>query len=111
MTAGRYRLRAACVDEPAGRETAPGRRMVLVIVEQGSIESMPLPPADRLQEAFGLTCREAEVALMLAHRMRNQEIATALCVSEHTARHHTERVMDKLQIRRRADALQKLQRI
>jgi DNA-binding CsgD family transcriptional regulator/PAS domain-containing protein len=54
-------------------------------------------------EALGLTARESEVARLLARRLSNAELAAALGVSAHTARHHTERVMQKLGVRRRAE--------
>jgi DNA-binding CsgD family transcriptional regulator len=50
----------------------------------------------RIRERFGLTEREAEVAVLLADRRRNAEIARALGISVHTARHHIERVLLKL---------------
>lgn len=50
----------------------------------------------RIRERFGLTEREAEVAALLADRRSNAEIARALGISEHTARHHTEHVLAKL---------------
>ncbi|MGZ8467977.1 MAG: response regulator transcription factor [Gemmatirosa sp.] len=53
--------------------------------------------------ALGLTAREAEVARLLARRLSNAELAAALGVSQHTARHHTERVMQKLGVRRRSE--------
>ena len=59
-------------------------------------------PAAALQ-ALGLTSREAEVAQLLARRLSNAELAAALGVSAHTARHHTERVMQKLGVRKRSE--------
>jgi GAF domain-containing protein len=61
-----------------------------------------------LQARFDFTPQEARVALLLAERKTNQEVADALFVSSHTARHHTERVLKKLGIVSRravADAL------
>jgi DNA-binding CsgD family transcriptional regulator len=43
-----------------------------------------------------LTARERQVAALLARRATNAEIAAALGVSPHTARHHTEHVLQKL---------------
>jgi DNA-binding CsgD family transcriptional regulator/PAS domain-containing protein len=43
-----------------------------------------------------LTARERQVAALLARRATNPEIAAALGVSPHTARHHTEHVLRKL---------------
>jgi DNA-binding CsgD family transcriptional regulator len=42
-----------------------------------------------------LTPREREVAALLTLRRTNAEIAAALGVSAHTARHHTESVLRK----------------
>ncbi|NBB73424.1 MAG: hypothetical protein GVY35_07070, partial [Bacteroidetes bacterium] len=47
---------------------------------------------------IGLTPRQAEVAQLLARRKTNREIADALCISPHTARHHTEAVLRKLEV-------------
>src|SRR6185437_16680247 len=61
---------------------------------------------DQLQREFRLTRAEANVALLLAQRRRNREIAQELGVSEHTARRHTEKVMGKLGVHRRTDVWQ-----
>lgn len=52
--------------------------------------------------AMGLTPREAHIAELLARRATNREIAGELGISSHTARHHTERVLEKLGVRSRA---------
>jgi DNA-binding CsgD family transcriptional regulator len=39
--------------------------------------------------------REVQVACLLVQRMTNEEIAGALGISTHTARHHTESVLLK----------------
>lgn len=52
-----------------------------------------LPTAERVQARFGLTPREAEVALLLAERLDNRAIAEHLSISPHTARRHTESVL------------------
>jgi DNA-binding CsgD family transcriptional regulator len=85
-------------------------------VVQVSLESSPLAAAEAPAEApaapaaLGLTAREAEVARLLARRASNAELAAALGVSAHTARHHTERVMRKLEVRKRADVAAALRR-
>lgn len=48
-----------------------------------------------------LTAREQAVAALLTVRRTNREIAEALGMSEHTARHHTEGVLRKLGLRSR----------
>jgi len=71
--------------------------------------SMPQPPArERLQRDYGLTPREAEVALLLAQGLANASIARRLDISPHTARHHTQRVLGKLGVHSRAAAAARL---
>ncbi len=53
--------------------------------------------------AAHLTAREHEIAALLAQRRTNREIAAALTITEHTARHHTERVLRKLGLSTRRD--------
>ncbi len=48
-----------------------------------------------------LTPRESEVARLVADGAPNKEIAARLSISEHTARHHTERLFEKLGVRNR----------
>jgi DNA-binding CsgD family transcriptional regulator len=54
-----------------------------------------------IRNRFGLTSREARVALHLTRRRSNAEIARALRISPHTARRHTEKVMNKLNVHSR----------
>jgi DNA-binding CsgD family transcriptional regulator len=61
-----------------------------------------LPDAEAIRARHGLTKREAEVALLLAGGLSNAEIAERLFVSPHTARHHVENVLGKLQLSSRA---------
>jgi len=61
-----------------------------------------------LARRFGLTAREADVAHMLRDRRTNAEIARRLGISEHTARHHTERVLAKLAVRSRRQVAARL---
>jgi DNA-binding CsgD family transcriptional regulator len=65
---------------------------VLVVVER----ARGLPSGERLSRRFGLSPREAQVALLLAERRSNLEIARALGISPHTSKRHTERVLGKL---------------
>lgn len=51
-----------------------------------------------LRDRFRLTRKESHVALLLAQRRSNAEIADALRISPHTARRHTENVMLKLNV-------------
>ena len=58
----------------------------------------------RLAREFHLTAREQEVAVLLAEGLSNAQVAEALRVSTHTARHHTESVLLKLGVHSRAAA-------
>lgn len=91
----RYRIRATAV-------AVAGKRREVVLVEPEPQAAAAPPPAE-LHRRFGLTRREAEVAILLAGRLSNREIAGRLCVTEHTARRHTEGVMRKLGVRRRGE--------
>lgn len=60
-----------------------------------------LPSDEELRRVHGLTPKEARVARLLAARRSNEEIACELFISPHTARHHTESVLQKLGVRSR----------
>jgi DNA-binding CsgD family transcriptional regulator/PAS domain-containing protein len=96
-----YRMHATLVDE-----TLLGRtRGVLVALERTRPE---FPTAEALRERFGLTAKEAEVALLLSRGHGNEEIARTLFVSPHTARRHTERILEKMKVRSRSEVAAKL---
>jgi DNA-binding CsgD family transcriptional regulator len=76
-----------------------GREAVLVLVERVP----PLfPSTAHLRSGFGLTRREAEVALLLADGRTDGSIAHHLGLSPHTARRYSERVLRKLGLHSRA---------
>ena len=89
--AGRYRLAAS---------TALGARPLLVVAVTVPPPPRPTPTAGEVAERLGLTPRQSEVALLLAERRSNKEIAAALSVSLHTARHHVEAVLARLGVAR-----------
>ncbi|MEX2527668.1 MAG: helix-turn-helix transcriptional regulator [Gemmatimonadota bacterium] len=60
-----------------------------------------LPEPRELQRRFGLTPREAEVALHLAQGASNGRVARRLDISPHTVRTHVEHIFEKLGIRSR----------
>ena len=57
-----------------------------------------------LAERYGLTRREVQVAMLLAQGRSNQAIAQELQISAHTARHHTQRILSKLEVHSRGEA-------
>ena len=76
-------------------------RLVDVVVSMARVGGH-VRDADALVKRFGLTPSEASVALLLARGMSNRDIARTLAVSTHTARHHTENVLLKLDVHTRA---------
>jgi len=73
---------------------------------------VPIPAAQpfvvdqtRLQ-ALGITPREHEILTLIAEGLGNREIAERLFVSENTVKTHSSRLFDKLQAKRRTQAVQ-----
>lgn len=64
----------------------------------------------RLQNEYGMTPREVDVALLLSEGLSNSALARQLGISPHTARHHTQRVLGKLGVHSRAEAGARLRR-
>ncbi|HKT59307.1 MAG TPA: LuxR C-terminal-related transcriptional regulator [Gemmatimonadales bacterium] len=69
-----------------------------------------LPAALWLQDEYGMTPREVEVAHLLSEGLSNSALARRLGISPHTARHHTQRVLGKLGVHSRAEAGARLRR-
>ena len=84
-----------------GELLAPASSTPVVLV---AIEREPdiYPSYRELRAVFGLTQAEARVATMLADRKTNGEIAQELGVTGATARRHTEHILLKLGVARRA---------
>lgn len=74
-------------------ELEKGHGCIIVTLQ---LETEPPDPRSWLCKKFGLTNREAEIALLIADRLTNPEIAAALSISEHTVRHHLEKVLYKV---------------
>jgi DNA-binding CsgD family transcriptional regulator len=67
----------------------------------------PFAVDDERREKLGITPRELEILTLMAEGLSNREIAERLYVSENTVKTHTSRLFDKLQARRRTQAVQK----
>jgi len=59
------------------------------------------------QGELGITARELEILQAIADGLSNREIAERLYVSENTVKTHSSRLFDKLQARRRTQAVQR----
>jgi DNA-binding NarL/FixJ family response regulator len=70
------------------------------LIERFARPALPRPPA-----LDALTPRELEVLRLLARGLSNGEIAAALVVSEHTAKTHVARILGKLGLRDRVQAV------
>lgn len=59
---------------------------------------------EQAEELAGLSEREREVLALVAEGLTNREIADRLILSEHTARNHVSRILEKLGLSRRSEA-------
>lgn len=94
---GSYTLRGSRISRTDGLHP-----VVLVYTESKDVPVIA-SPKQRLRERFGLTRKESEVALLLAAEKSNEQIADALFISRHTARHHTQSILAKLGVQSRRD--------
>lgn len=62
----------------------------------------PILSPTEIRARFGLTPRELQVARLLGAGVPNQGVGSALGISPHTARRHTERVLAKLRVASRS---------
>jgi len=74
-----------------------GETLLIRIREHGGVSISD----DVLRQRYGLTRRESRIARLIAHGMRNDEIAHELSISPHTVRRHTEQIFLKLGVRSR----------
>lgn len=86
------------------RDEAPGSDDVRLT----ALQIVPIED-DSGHEAEGLTARQRQIARLLANRATNAEIAAALGISVHTARHHSQRVLEKLGITSRSQVRTQLE--
>lgn len=101
---------AATVATPAGRCVLRGTLLqpgafgpdACVMITVSTAGGPVMPEAAVVRERFGLTRREAEVALLAAAGLSNDAIAERLYISPHTARHHVESVLAKLGVSSRS---------
>ena len=69
--------------------------------------SGPFAPDQIQQQMTGITPRELEILALVARGLSNREIAGQLFVSENTIKTHCARTFDKLEVRRRTEAVRR----
>lgn len=72
-----------------------------------TIADAPFVPDAARQEALGITRRELEILQLIAAGLSNREIAERLYVSENTVKTHSGRVFEKLNAKRRTQAVRR----
>lgn len=82
--------------------------VVLVLVDRAAVR---LPPVAQVVGRFGVTRRQAQIALLAAEGLSNQAIGERLGVSHHTVRHHLEQVFDRLGVNTRRSMALRLLRV
>lgn len=65
----------------------------------------PFEPNTRVKETLGISERELQVLELLAAGRSNKEIANRLEVSPNTVKTHVARLFEKLEVRRRTEAI------
>lgn len=96
------------------RITRPKETVETVIVKEVLVPAPPPPisasepftPDPARLARFGITPREHEILQLIADGLSNREIAERLFVSENTVKTHASRLLDKLDARRRTQAVQ-----
>ena len=82
-------------------------REVPVRVEVPVPSNGPFVPNATRQEELGITRRELEILQLIAEGLSTREIAERLYVSENTVKTHSGRVFEKLNAKRRTQAVQR----
>lgn len=91
------------------RLTGPKETVVVKEVPVPVEVRVPLEPfvVNRArQQQLGITARELEILNAIAEGLSTREIAAKLSVSENTVKTHSSRLFDKLQAKRRTQAVQ-----
>jgi DNA-binding NarL/FixJ family response regulator len=95
---------AAAVRIIANGEALLAPAVTRAVIEEFAKQS-PAPPSTPPRAVEELTPREREVLELLAHGLSNSEICERLVISEATAKTHVARILQKLDLRDRVQAV------
>ena len=79
---------------------------VVVVKEVAVLTTQPFALNEERLRELSITKRELEILELIAQGMSNREIAEKLFVSENTVKTHSSRLFDKLNAKRRTQAVQ-----
>jgi len=82
------------------------KKEVVVVREVPVVLTHPFAVNEASLRSLGITKRELEILELIAKGMSNREIANHLFVSENTIKTHSSRLFDKLNAKRRTQAVQ-----
>jgi DNA-binding CsgD family transcriptional regulator len=86
------------------------RPHLLCLFEESRGLSLARPNRSQIQQAFGLTDREAEVVCHCLLGLTNRQIAAEMKIATETVKHHLKRVFEKTGVVRRSQLAAMLQR-
>jgi len=79
----------------------------LLFRQIGALSVAPLKPADQA----ALTQREQQIIRLVGEGMSNKEIGRVLRISDSTVKNHVHNILEKLQVRRRGEAVARLRSV
>lgn len=83
-----------------------GPKETIIVKEVPVTRPADFVPDEARLEALGITPREREILGLIAEGLSNREIAERLFVSENTVKTHSRRLFEKLDAKRRTQAVQ-----
>ncbi len=93
----------------------PKTEIQTVIVEKTvlvkELSESELQKIEKQIQQLGISSREMEVLQLMAQGLSNQEIANRLFVSLHTIKTHSSRLFEKMDVKRRTQAIEKARQL
>lgn len=93
----------------------PKKEIQTIIVEKNVYQKELTPEeresAEREKQKLGLSSREMEVLQLMAQGLSNQEIAGRLFLSLATVKTHSSKLFEKLDVKRRTQAIEKARQL